>query len=441
MTRTPSTNCRLKGKRIKTAACQSAIYNLQSAMDLSLGVTAPQGFRAGAAAVGVKKLSEKPDVALLACDANAQAAAVFTQNKVCAAPVTVCREHLAARRTVRGVVVNSGNANACTGRRGLADAHTMARLAADRIGGPAEAILVASTGVIGRLLPMEKVAAGIAQAAAALARGPAADLAFARAIMTTDTRPKRAGVRFPIRGRTVTVAGTTKGVGMIAPNMATTLGFLTTDAPVRAGLLRKILCRAADTTYNCLTVDGHTSTNDTLIILASGLAMGGAATPAATPITEGSAEAAALEAAVFAVCDSLARQIADDAEGGTKTLEILVTGAASDAEARRAAGAIANSPLVKTAFFGEDPNWGRIVSAAGYAGISSGPETMRLALGGLVIFNRGTPVEADARRLKAVMKAHDITVQLDLGAGKGKARSLTCDFSYDYVKINAEYTT
>ena len=406
-------------------------------VDRSLGVTAPLGFLAGAAAVGVKKLSEKPDVGLLVCETDAQAAAVFTQNKVCAAPVTVSRAHLAARRTMRGIVANSGNANACTGRRGLADARAMARLAAARIGCPAEAVLVASTGVIGHLMPMDKVAAGIERAAAARARGPEADLAFARAIMTTDTRPKQAGVRFPMRGRTVTVAGASKGVGMLAPNMATMLGFLTTDAPVRAALLRKVLRRAADATFNCLTVDGHTSTNDTLVLLASGLAFDAGA----KPIAEGSAEAAALEAAVFAVCDSLARQIADDAEGGTKTLEILVTGAAGDAEARRAAAAIANSPLVKTAFFGEDPNWGRIVSAAGYAGISSGPETMRLTLGGLVIFNRGTPVEAKAAELKAAMKAHDITVHLDLGAGKGRARYLTCDFSYDYVKINAEYTT
>jgi len=406
-------------------------------VDRSLGVTAPLGFLAGAAAVGVKKLSEKPDVGLLVCETDAQAAAVFTQNKVCAAPVTVSRAHLAARRTMRGIAANSGNANACTGRRGLADARAMARLAAARIGCPAEAVLVASTGVIGHLMPMDKVAAGIERAAAARARGPEADLAFARAIMTTDTRPKQAGVRFPMRGRTVTVAGASKGVGMLAPNMATMLGFLTTDAPVRAALLRKVLRRAADATFNCLTVDGHTSTNDTLVLLASGLAFDAGA----KPIAEGSAEAAALEAAVFAVCDSLARQIADDAEGGTKTLEILVTGAAGDAEARRAAAAIANSPLVKTAFFGEDPNWGRIVSAAGFAGISSGPETMRLTLGGLVIFNRGTPVEAKAAELKAAMKAHDITVHLDLGAGKGRARYLTCDFSYDYVKINAEYTT
>jgi len=409
-------------------------------VDLSAGVTAPLGFKAGAAAVGVKKLSEKPDVAVLGCDVPAAAAAVFTQNKVCAAPVTVSRDHVKRRAAaMRGAVANSGNANACTGRQGLADAKEMARLAAAAVGCEAPQMAVASTGVIGRLMPMDKVRAGIARACAAMARGPQADLAFARAIMTTDTRPKQAGVRIQIGDCAVTVAGATKGVGMIAPNMATTLGFLTTDAAVSPRFLAKTLRQAADATYNCLTVDGHTSTNDTLLILASGLAMKNSR--AAKPLTEKSPVAKVFAAAVMAVCDSLARQIAADAEGGTKVIEIHVTGAKTDAEARHAASAIANSPLVKTAFFGEDPNWGRIVSAAGYAGISSGPDTMRLALGDVVIFNRGRPVAADAARLAAVMKAHDIDVLLDLGAGKGQARFLTCDFSYDYVKINAEYTT
>jgi len=410
-------------------------------VETSIGVTAPRGFRAGAAAVGVKKLSEKPDVGLLACDVEAQAAAVFTQNRVVAAPVLVSREHLAARRPVRGVVANSGCANACTGDQGMADAREMARAAGALLGCPPEGVLVASTGVIGRRLPMSKVRAGIERCAAALAAGPDADLAFARSIMTTDTRPKQAGVRLTLRGRPVTVAGATKGVGMIAPNMATTLAFLTTDAPVRSAILKKVIRRAADATYNCLTVDGHTSTNDTLIIMASGLAMDGAGKAGDRPIAAGTREAAIFEAAVTAVCDSLARQIAADAEGGTKVIEVRVTGGANGAQARRAASAIANSPLVKTAFFGEDPNWGRIVSAAGYAGITSGPETMRLAMGGIVIFDRGSPVDADAAGLRAVMKAHDIDVHLDLGAGDGKARYLTCDFSYDYVKINAEYTT
>ena len=410
-------------------------------IDLELGVTSPQGFRAGAAAVGVKKLSEKPDVAVLACDVEAAAAAVFTQNKVCAAPVTVSREHLAkASGRIRGVVANSGNANACTGKQGMADAREMAALAADALACQAEQFLVASTGVIGRLLPMEKVRAGVKTACVVRVCGPDADSAFARAIMTTDTRPKQAGARARIAGRTVTVAGSTKGVGMIAPNMATMLAFLTTDAAVAPTVLAKMLRRAADATFNCLTVDGHTSTNDTLIIMASGLAMQSAGR-AAKPVAEKSADGKRLEGAILAVCDSLARQIAADAEGGTKVIEVRVTGAKSDAEARAAAGAIANSPLVKTAFFGQDPNWGRIVSAAGYAGISSGPETMRLTLGGLKVFDKGRPVAADEARLAAVMKAHDIDVHLDLGAGRGQARYLTCDFSYDYVKINAEYTT
>jgi len=407
-------------------------------VETTLGVTAPLGFKAGAAAVGVKKLSEKPDVGVIACDVAAATAAVFTQNKVCAAPVLVCREHLARGRAIRGVVANSGNANACTGEQGLADARAMAATAAAKLGAPAEQFLVASTGVIGRMLPMDTMRLGVEKACAALARGPEADMAFARAIMTTDTRPKMAGVRLTLRGRTVIVAGCTKGVGMIAPNMATTLGFLTTDAPVAAPVLDKILRRAADATYNCCTVDGHTSTNDTLILMASSLAFADAP---AKPITERSAEGKQFAAAVTAVCESLARQLVSDGEGATKLIEIRVTGAASNAEARRAAGAIANSPLVKTAFFGQDPNWGRIVSAAGYAGISSGPETMRLIMGDLVIFDRGRPVDADADRLAAVMKAHDIAVHLDLGAGSGAARYLTCDFSYDYVKINAEYTT
>ena len=412
-------------------------------IDLQLGVTSPQGFRAGAAAVGVKKFSEKPDVAVLACDVEAAAAAVFTQNKVCAAPVTVSRENLAkAAGRIRGVVANSGNANACTGRQGMADARAMAFAAAAELACPAKQFLVASTGVIGRLMPMDKVFAGVKRSCETLASGPEADSAFARAIMTTDTRPKQAGVRIKIGGRTVTVAGATKGVGMIAPNMATMLGFLTTDAAVAPAVLAKMLRRAADATYNCLTVDGHTSTNDTLIIMASGLAMQGAGRAAGAPgVSAKSADGRHLADAILAVCDSLARQIAADAEGGTKVIEVRVTGAKSDAEARAAAGAIANSPLVKTAFFGQDPNWGRIVSAAGYAGISSGPETMSLTLGGLKIFAKGRPVAADEGRLAAVMKAHDIEVHLDLGAGRGRARYLTCDFSYDYVKINAEYTT
>lgn len=405
-------------------------------VDTALGVTSPKGFRAGVATCGIKE-SGAPDLAVLVCDVDAHAAAVFTTNRVKGAPVLVSREHLAGRSTMRGIVAGSGNANTCTGRQGIADAREMARLVAEGIGCPAEALLVASTGIIGRLLPMDKIRAGIPVACENLRRGPDADAAFAEAIMTTDTARKQAGARIELGGCTVTIAGATKGVGMIEPNMATTLSFLTTDAAVEPTFLQDALRRAVDRTYNCLTVDGHQSTSDTMALLAGGLAMEGEA----AAIVAGSPEAEVFEAALLAVCEGLARQIVADGEGATKLIEVRVTGAATDDEARAAARAIANSPLVKTAFFGQDPNWGRIVSAAGCADISSGPETMRLEIGGVVTFDRGAPVEADAERLKAVMAARDIPVHLDLGAGDGQARYLTCDLSYDYVKINAEYTT
>jgi len=405
------------------------------AVDRSLGVTAPAGFRAGAATCGIKA-SGRPDLAVLAAETDVPAAALFTTNRVTGAAVQVSREHLSRRQSMRGIVATSGNANTCTGPQGAADAREILAGVARELGCPAEALLLAQTGIIGRPMPMEKVRPGMPKACAALAAGPDADAAFAQAIMTTDTRPKQAGVRLDLAGRTVTVAGATKGVGMIEPNMATTLSFLTTDAAVAPDLLHTMLRIAADQTYHCLTVDGHASTSDTLALLASGAAMDGA-----EPVADGSTEAAAFQAALTAVCADLAYQIAADAEGGTKVVEVLVTGAAGDTEARAAARAIANSPLVKCAFFGRDPNWGRIVSAAGAAGISSRPETMRLTLGDVIVFEGGVPVAADADALKRVMAEHDIRAHLDLGAGTGRARYLTCDFSYDYVKINAEYTT
>ncbi|MEA3367976.1 MAG: bifunctional glutamate N-acetyltransferase/amino-acid acetyltransferase ArgJ, partial [Planctomycetota bacterium] len=344
-------------------------------VDRSLGVTAPGGFRAGAATCGIKA-SGRADLAVLVADRDVPAAAVFTTNRVVGAAVRVSRDHLDRRRTMRGVVASSGNANTCTGPQGVADAREMLRLAAARVGCDPEALLVAQTGVIGRPLPMEKVRAGIPRACAALAAGHDADAAFAEAIMTTDTRAKQAGVRLDVGGRTVTVAGATKGVGMIEPNLATTLAFLTTDAAVAPDHLQAMLCLAVEASYNALTVDGHPSTSDTVTLLASGDAFEGA-----DPIAAGSAEADALQKALAAVCADLAYQIAADAEGGTKVIAVRVTGAAAAAEARAAARAIANSPLVKCAFFGGDPNWGRIVSAAGAAGITSGPETMCLTLG------------------------------------------------------------
>ncbi|MFO8012877.1 MAG: bifunctional glutamate N-acetyltransferase/amino-acid acetyltransferase ArgJ [Phycisphaerae bacterium] len=404
-------------------------------VDRVLGVTAPGGFRAGTATCGIKA-SGRPDLAVLVADRAVPAAAVFTTNRVTGAAVGVSRDHLARRRTMRGVVASSGNANTCTGPQGADDAREMLRLAADELGCDAEALLIAQTGVIGRPLPMAKVRPGVPQACAALAAGPDADAAFAEAILTTDTRPKQAGVRLDLAGRSVTVAGATKGVGMIEPHMATTLAFLTTDAAVAPDDLQAMLARAVADTYNALTVDGHQSTSDTMVLLASGDAFAGD-----EPVAPGSAVALALQQVVTAVCADLAWQIADDAEGGTKVVTVRVTGAATAEEARAAARAVANSPLVKCAFFGGDPNWGRIVSAAGAAGITSGPETMRLALGDVVVFEAGIPVDADADALAAVMAAHEVTAHLDLGAGDAAAHCLTCDLSCDYVKINAEYTT
>lgn len=405
-------------------------------VDRTLGVTAAKGFRAGTATCGIKE-SGNPDLAVLVCEVEAPAAAVFTTNAVQGAAVRVSRERMADRATMRGVIVSSGNANTCTGEAGLADAREMTELAGREIGCPPEALLIAQTGVIGRPLPMAKIRPGIARACAALSAGPDADDAFARAILTTDTARKQAGVRFEVAGRVVTLAGATKGVGMIEPNMATTLSFLTTDAAVEPEFLSQALGRAVARTYNCLTVDGHMSTSDTMALLADGFAMQGTA----EEIVAGTEEARRFEAALEAVCEDLARQIAADAEGATKVLEIYVTGAATDDEARRAARAIANSPLVKCAFFGGDPNWGRIVSAAGAAGISSGPDTMHLEIGDVRIFDAGTPVAADADALKAAMATETVVVRLDLGAGSGQARYLGCDLSYDYIKINAEYTT
>ncbi len=402
------------------------------AIDRTLGVTAAAGFQAGAATGGIKP-SGASDMAVLAAREAVPTAAVFTTNRVTGAPVQVSRLHLADRRTMRAWVVSSGNSNVCTGAKGLADAKEMTAMVAEDLACDVEAVLVASTGVIGRPLPMDQVRAGVRAACGAMAAGPDADAAFAEAIMTTDTRPKRAGVRLALSGTTVTLAGATKGVGMIAPNMATTLSFLTTDAAVEPALLQAMLERVVARTYNALTIDGHESTSDTMSVMASGAA--------GVEVNEDTPEAEAFEAALLAVCGDLAYQIVDDAEGGTKVIEVRVTGAATADDARRAARAIATSPLVKCAFFGKDPNWGRVTSAAGMAGIASGPETMSLRFGDVLVYEAGTPTAADPAALKRIMAAHDVLCHLDLGAGDGEARVLTCDLSYDYIKINAEYTT
>ena len=451
-----------------------------------LHLLSPQGFRAAAVYAGIKT-KHTPDVGLLVCDApGPTAAAVFTTNKVVAAPVVVGRDHLASTGgRLRAVVINAGNANACTGRQGERDARRMCRLAAGVLGCAAEEVLPSSTGIIGHLMPMEKVERGIADAGQYLGNSLEHALRFADAILTTDTKRKAAAVEVKLGRQVVTVAGVCKGSGMIGPRMAlgdgvsgargrkgasgsmnrpgrtagktggtatgrggtvrgatgrssrgahaTMLAYLTTDAAVPAPLLRQLMGVTSDATFNAVTVDDHTSTNDTAVLLASGAS--------GVKVAAGTLEHKKFAAAVLEVCQSLAYQIAADGEGATKVVVIDVEGAATDADARAMARSIANSPLVKCAMHGNDPNWGRIVSAAGMAGAAFDPDRATLTLQGTVVFRNGQPVPFDAEAVSDSLKAPEVRAALSCRLGKGHATCWTCDLSKDYVTINADYHT
>ena len=393
------------------------------------GITAPAGFRAAGVACGIKPSGL--DLALLASTPPARSAGIFTTNLAVAAPVTVTREHL--RRsdgTTAAVVVNSGCANACTGARGLTDARDMAVTAADLVGCPVEQVLVSSTGVIGAYLDRDKLRQGIRLAAETL--GPDGHAAAAEAIMTTDPWPKDAAVRAAAPSGRFHVGGMAKGAGMIEPNMATMLAFLTTDAAVEPPLLQRALREAAATTFNAITVDGEPSTNDMVLALANGRS-GAAIDDASYP---------AFVEALHAVCHELALAVVKGGEGATKLVSVSVTGAASEAEARRAARAVANSPLVKTAVHGGDPNWGRIVAVAGRAGVAFDPARARVAIGGVELF-ADEHIFADREPAAAEhMRTPEVAIALDLGVGgAGAATVWTCDFSAEYVHINADYRT
>jgi glutamate N-acetyltransferase / amino-acid N-acetyltransferase len=379
------------------------------------------GFRFAGVAAGIKK-NGKPDVAILAADGPVPTAAVFTQNRVVAAPVVVAREHVEAGK-LAAIVMNSGNANACTGKQGLADARAMTRLAGAGLGVDAKRVGVASTGVIGVPLPMDRVERGIAAAAGALRPGWDD---FVAAILTTDKGPKTHVATVRVGHRVVTVAGCAKGAGMIAPNMATTLSFLVTDADVTPAWLRGVTKRGVDATYNRVLVDGDTSTNDALFLMASGAA---AHKPSLLPKIEG---------AVREVMDALARLLVADGEGAAHVAEIRVTGAPSDRGAEAVARAIATSPLVKTAMSSADPNWGRILGAAGRAGVKFDQDRVRLDFDEVPIVRRGLGV-MDEPRAHAVMAKPAYTVRLDLGAGRGSWVVWTCDLGHEYVRINASY--
>lgn len=395
------------------------------------GVTTPRGFRTAAMASGIK--AKNLDLALLVADTPASAAAIFTTNLVKAAPVLVSRRHLDTSGGIaRAIVVNSGCANACTGEQGMSVATQTAAEAGRLLGCSADRVLVASTGVIGVALDFEKIRAGLQ---ALVPRLGDHHHDAARAIMTTDTGPKECAVRVGGPSGTFSVGGMAKGAGMIAPNMATMLAFVTTDVKIAPAVLRAALTDAARTTFNAITVDGDTSTNDTLLALASG----------ASGVDVGSVDdgqyAVFLEA-LRDVCRTLALAIVRGAEGATKVVTLDVRGAASDEDARTVARVVANSPLVKTAVHGGDPNWGRLLAAMGRAGVPFDPARARVTIGGTVMFDNGVPFDHRAPDAARHLSGADISIELDLGGpGTGGATMYTCDFSADYVRINADYRT
>jgi glutamate N-acetyltransferase/amino-acid N-acetyltransferase len=405
-----------------------------------VAVTFPRGFRAGTAACGIKAFTagataiptdQRNDLCVIESERSCDAGGVFTTNKVKSASVVIDNLHLQHNR-VRALVINSGNANACTGAQGFKDALLMAKLTADRLDLDPDQVLVSSTGVIGRYMPMNAIKVGIASACADLdsSHGDAA----ARAIMTTDTVPKTAQLELDLQGTRIRIGGMAKGSGMIHPNMATMLAYVTTDAAVDPGLMSSMVKSIADRSFNQVTVDGDSSTNDTFLILANGAAGN-------SPIGAGSSAAEALEAGMLEVARKLARSIARDGEGATKLMTVRVNGAASDAEAREAARTVASSSLVKTAIHGGDPNWGRIVCALGYSGAEMALDRLELSIGGLVVFQRGGGVDVDLGAVRRSFEQPEIEIVASLGLGDGTADAWGCDLSEEYVRINADYTT
>jgi glutamate N-acetyltransferase/amino-acid N-acetyltransferase len=392
------------------------------------GCTAPQGFSASGVAAGLKAAGAL-DFALVAADSPSPAAAVFTTNKVAAAPVLLSREHIAGG-VARAVVLNAGNANACTGAQGERDALATAEKLAEELGCQPSEILVCSTGVIGVPLPVDRLLAAIPGAVAGLsaAGGPEA----AQAIMTTDTVPKTAAVEFDVDGTTYRAGGMAKGSGMIQPNMATMLAVLTTDAPLTSAGCDAALRQAVDTTFNRVTVDSDTSTNDTCILIASGAAGG-------EPVGPESLAFASVAAAIRSVAEELARAIARDGEGASKLITATVNGAASESDAELAAFAIANSPLVKTAVFGRDANWGRVAMAIGKCGCELDQSRFDITFAGIPVCRAGAAIGFDEEAALAALSESDVTIEVDLHLGEGEATVWTCDLTYDYVRINGEY--
>lgn len=407
---------------------------------ISGGVTAPKGYKAAGITAGLKP-SGAPDLALIYSEVEAIAAGIFTTSQVRAACVDYCRDRLQAKPSARAILVNAGQANAATGAAGVADAEECAQLLAKELDIDPNTVLLASTGVIGQRIKMEPMRAGIPQVVAALSDEGGASAE--RSILTTDLVAKSIALETTIGDRPVRIGGMSKGSGMIHPNMATMLAFVTCDAAVSPQLWQEMLSRAGDRSFNQITVDGDTSTNDSLFALANGQSR----TPA---ITQWGPEAEKLEAMLTAVCTHLAKAIARDGEGATCLIEVAVSGAPDEAAARAVAKTIAGSALTKSAIFGRDPNWGRIAGAAGRAGVKFDQNNLRIQLGDIVLMENGQPLAFDRMAahnyLKAAaegeyLKTDTVAIGVSIGDGPGSAKAWGCDLSYDYVKINAEYTT
>lgn len=398
-------------------------------------LTLPKGFRVAAGTFGLKP-SGSPDMAMIVADQPCEAAGVFTTNKVPGAPVTVSKHHL-RRPHIQAIICNSGCSNVCNGEAGIRDAKAMCRMTADQLGCTAEQVLVCSTGVIGRPLPMEKISVGIPNLASKLARGRNADEAVAKAILTTDLIKKTAYRRVALNGKTIHLAGIAKGSGMIAPNMATMLAFITTDAAIDAELLSGALKQATSATFNRLSVDHDTSTSDSVLILASGAAGN-------RRITKTGRDLETFTEALQNICRELAYQIIADGEGVTRLFRVTVNGAKSEKDADRVGRSIVGSPLVKTAVHGADPNWGRLLMAVGKSGAAVKPDRLSLDIADLRVLNHGTPATLSAaaqKRLDRAMQQDEVMFTVDLGIGNASVQWLGCDLSREYIAINADYTT
>lgn len=393
-------------------------------------IVSPQGFLAAGLHSGVKK--KRNDLGVIYCEQPANAAAVYTLNQIVAAPITVTKETLNASNKVQAVIVNSGNANACTGDVGIKDAQTMQRLTAEKFNTEIEHVAVASTGVIGEAMPMDKITTHINKLDVGTTKNHAA--AFGEAILTTDTFAKSISFETEIDGKKVIIAGAAKGSGMIEPNMGTMLAFITTDAVIDSTTLQQVLANAVNKTFNSITVDGDTSTNDMVLVMASELA-------GHEKLTESHPDWNNFVTAFEKTCEFLAKQIARDGEGATKLIEVEVKGSKTDEEARQIAKSIVGSSLVKTAVFGSDANWGRIIAAVGYSGVTINPKTIDLSIGPIQLLKHSKPCSYSEEEATEYLRNDTIQIFVNLHDGDGKAKAWGCDLTYDYVRINASYRT